>query len=55
MWTRAELKERTKASLKRNYWKTVLVAMLAMAVSGVGIGSTAGAALLVETCHPYAH
>ena len=28
MWTRKELKDRAKASLKRNYWKSVLIALL---------------------------
>lgn len=28
MWTRKELKNKAKASLKRNYWKTVLIALV---------------------------
>ena len=39
MWTRAQLKEKAKASFRMNYWKTVLVALLVMAVGGfVGAG-----------------
>lgn len=34
MWSRAELKERAKAALKQNYWKIVLVAILAGLVGG---------------------
>ena len=33
MWTRSELKEKAKAALKMNYWKTVLVALLAFTVA----------------------
>ena len=29
MWTRAELKDRAKAGLKRNYWKSVVIGLLA--------------------------
>lgn len=35
MWKRSKLKEKAKAGVKRNYWKTVLVALLsALAVGG---------------------
>lgn len=41
MWTRKELKERAKASLKRNYWKIVLVSLLLILLGGgfSGFGS----------------
>lgn len=39
MWSRAELKEKAKAALKQNYWKIVLVAVLAGLVGG---GTTSG-------------
>lgn len=42
MWTRSKLKGKAKASLKANYWKTVLVALLVIAVVGGG-GAGAGA------------
>ena len=35
MWTRAQLKDRAKAALRQNYWKLVLVALIANAISGV--------------------
>lgn len=38
MWTRGQLKEKAKISLKQNYWKVVLVGML-LALLGTG-GST---------------
>ena len=28
MWTRAELKDKAKASLKQNYWKCVIVGLI---------------------------
>lgn len=34
MWTRKELKTQAKAALKRNYWKAVLVTMMAMVLMG---------------------
>ena len=34
MWTRKELKQRAKDALKRNYWRTVLVAFLAVMLGG---------------------
>lgn len=37
MWTRAELKERAKAALHRNYWKIVLVSSLLLLL-GCGAG-----------------
>lgn len=40
MWTRKELKERAKETLKRNYWKAVLVSLLIAVLSG-GVNSTA--------------
>ena len=41
MWTRRELKEKGKFAFKRNYWKTVLVAILFTLVAG-GMGSAGG-------------
>lgn len=35
MWTRAGLKECSKASLKMYYWNGVLVIFLAMLISGL--------------------
>ena len=38
MWTRSNLKEKAKAGVKRNYWKSVLVSLVsAFAVSTVGL------------------
>lgn len=34
MWTRRELKAKAKKALKNNYWKTVLVALLTLVISG---------------------
>ena len=34
MWTRAELKDKAKAALKQNYWKLVLVGLIASIVTG---------------------
>lgn len=34
MWNRAELKERAKVALKQNYWKLVLVAIIAGMIGG---------------------
>ena len=35
MWNRSKLKEKAKLGVKRNYWKTVIVAFLsALAVGG---------------------
>ena len=44
MWTRKELKTKAKGALKRNYWKTVLVALVFTIVcSGVGVfGAASG-------------
>lgn len=36
MWTRKELKERGKTAFKRNYWPSVLAALLMMLVCGGG-------------------
>lgn len=44
MWTRSELKAKAKASLKLNYWKTVLIALLVMTISGGVLGSAGGGA-----------
>lgn len=38
MWTRKELKDRAKAGLKRNYWKSVIIGLL---VSLIGAGTVA--------------
>ena len=35
MWTRAELKDKSKETLIRIYWKLVLVALIANVISGV--------------------
>ena len=43
MWTRKELKDKAKAALKMNYWKTVLIAFALALVAG-GIGASTGAA-----------
>ena len=38
MWNRSKLKEKAKLGVKRNYWKTVLVALLsALAVGGFAV------------------
>lgn len=42
MWTRKELKLRAKEALKRNYWRIVLVAFLAVMLGG-GISAAASA------------
>lgn len=42
MWTRKELKQRAKDALQRNYWKIVLVSVLAMILGG-GLGYSSGA------------
>lgn len=44
MWTRAQLKQRAKAALHRNYWKVVLVALLAgfFGAGGFSAGSSIG-------------
>ena len=44
MWNRKELKEKGKAAVKRNYWKSVLVsAIFAAAVGGAGLCSNSAA------------
>lgn len=41
MWTRRELKDRAKVTLKSSYWKVVLVSLILMLVSGgIGAGSS---------------
>lgn len=56
MWTRKELKDRAKAGLKRNYWKSVLVAFIytalflgsgSVASSGASDGDTSGVTALL--------
>ena len=42
MWTRKELKEKGKSSLKLNYWKTVLIAIILSLAAGSG-GFSGGA------------
>lgn len=42
MWTRKELKQRAKEALKRNYWRIVLVTLLAVILGG-GLSATASA------------
>ena len=41
MWSRADLKSRAKEILKVNYWKTVLISLIFMFVSGSGSSSGA--------------
>ncbi|MDD6483781.1 MAG: DUF975 family protein [Clostridiales bacterium] len=44
MWKRKELKQDAKAALKRNYWKTVLVAAIFTSLAGgMGVMSSTGA------------
>ncbi|MBO6163561.1 MAG: DUF975 family protein [Lachnospiraceae bacterium] len=46
MWTRKELKEKGKAAMRRNYWKTVLVSVIMLILLGGfagGSGARAGA------------
>lgn len=43
MWTRKDLKQKAKDALKRNYWRIVLVAMLAGILAG-GASPVAGSA-----------
>ena len=38
MWTRAEVKQAGKAALKRNYWKSLIVALIVTFVGGAGSG-----------------
>lgn len=38
MWTRKELKDKAKGALKANYWRTVLVGLLLLAIAG-GVSS----------------
>ena len=42
MWTRKDLKQRAKEALKRNYWRIVLVTLLAVILGG-GLSATASA------------
>lgn len=58
MWTRKELKDRAKAGLKRNYWKSVLVAFIygalflgtgSVASSGASDGETTGLSAVLNT------
>ncbi len=42
MWTRKELKSRAKLSMRPNYWKTVLVALIMTVLVGGGTGATGG-------------
>ena len=43
MWNRSELKERAKAGVKRNYWKTVFVCLIAGLIAGIfGFASGTG-------------
>lgn len=42
MWTRKEIKQRAKEALKRNYWKIMLVSLLAMVLGG-GLSYSSGA------------
>ena len=47
MWKRKDLKNRAKASFRRNYWKTFLVAlMLTVIVAAGGSASTSGGSIL---------
>lgn len=40
-WTRTELKNRAKEALKRNYWRIVLVSLIAILIGGAGGGASA--------------
>lgn len=40
MWSRTELKDKAKVALKRNYWKLVLVSLIAMLVGGAAGSSS---------------
>ena len=42
MWTRKELKEKGKRSFNRNYWKCVLVSLLALMLLGGSVGGSGG-------------
>lgn len=45
MWTRKELKDKAKQAVKMSYWKTVLIALLLLAISGsLGASISAGGA-----------
>lgn len=45
MWNRSELKSKAKVGVNRNYWKTVLVALLsALTVGGIGAAGHFGSA-----------
>ena len=42
MWTRKQLKEKGKHAFNRNYWKSVLVSLIALMVLGGAIGGSGG-------------
>ena len=45
MWTRKELKDKAKATIKLNYWKSVLIALVfALVTSGIGVFSASSSA-----------
>ena len=44
MWKRKEVKKRAKASLKANYWRCLLVAIILLAITGTGSGLAGGMA-----------
>lgn len=50
MWTRKDLKQRAKDALKRNYWRIVLVALLA-GILGSGASSASGSSGAVNVSH----
>lgn len=53
MWTRKELKEKAKVAFYRNYWRVVLVALIAGIVAGSGIdtGARNGGRSIQETVY----
>ena len=53
MWTRRELKTKAKETLKRNYWKTVLIALLfTLVCSGAGtVGAASGGRSGAQAAH----
>ena len=55
MWTRAELKETGRNTFKANYWRTVLVSLIAMVIAicyfkihTEGVAAGTGAAVLAD-------
>lgn len=40
MWTRTDLKRNAKSVLKKNYWKSVIVSLIFLFITGSGAAST---------------